>query len=134
MGAVLYDALLLLAVLFLATALALPFNAGQAFSPEQHYYSLYLLTVAYLFYAWFWTHGGQTLGMKAWKISLINAAGPGISWRQASLRFCCALLSWLCLGLGFIWCLFDRERLCWHDRLSKTYLSWNPGEKPSRRK
>ena len=134
MGAIIYDALLLLAVLFFATAIALPFNSGQAFSADQAFFSLYLFGVSYLFYSWFWTHGGQTLGMRAWKITLANAAGDRILWQQAALRFFAALLSWACLGLGFLWCLFDKNKLCWHDRLSGTYLRWNPGEKNSRSK
>ena len=129
LGVVVYDALLLLAVLFLATAIALPFNAGQAFAPDQYLYSLYLFGVTFLFYTWFWTHGGQTLGMRAWNITIENATGSHISWRQATLRFFAAILSWSCLGLGFIWCLFDKKGLCWHDRLSGTRLSWNRGEK-----
>jgi hypothetical protein len=32
------------------------------------------------------------------------------------------LLSVLPLGLGLVWMLFDEEHLCWHDRLSRTYL------------
>lgn len=129
MGAVLYDGLLLLAVLFFATAIVLPLNAGQAFSAGQYLYLLYLFLISFLFYAWFWTHGGQTLGMRAWKIKLCNTDGGAISWSQAVRRFMAALLSWACLGLGFFWCLLDKERLCWHDKLSATRLLLVDGEK-----
>lgn len=122
MAAVIYDALLLLAVLFLATVLALPFNDGQAYSAEQAGFTLYLLMVAFFFYGWFWTHGGQTLGMKSWKLRLANMAMQPIGWRQAACRFIAALLSWGCLGMGFFWCLIDKNGLCWHDYLSKTRL------------
>ncbi|WP_445371788.1 RDD family protein [Methylomonas sp. HW2-6] len=120
MGAVIYDALLLLAVLFLATALALPFNGGEAFAASQVLYPIYLLAVSFAFYGWFWTHGGQTLGLKAWKIKVVSANAQPVGWPQATLRFFSALLSWACLGLGFLWCLFDKDRQAWHDRLSKT--------------
>lgn len=122
MTAVCYDALLLLAVLFLATALVLPFNAGQAFSSGQYFYPLYLLTIGFIFYGWFWTHGGQTLGLRAWKIKVCNQDGSAVGWGRAGLRFSAAALSWACFGLGFLWCLFDKNRLCWHDYLSKTRL------------
>jgi len=122
MGAVIYDALLLLAVLFLATALALPLNGGQAFASTQVLYPIYLLAVSFAFYGWFWTHGGQTLGLRAWKIKLVSANRPAVDWPHAALRFAGALLSWACLGLGFIWCMFDKDRQGWHDRLSKTRL------------
>ena len=127
MCAVIYDALLLLAVLFFATAIGLFFNSGQAFA-GQYFFSLYLLGISYLFYAWFWTHGGQTLGLRAWKIKLCKPDGGDIDWRSASLRFFAAILSWACLGLGFLWCLFDKKSLCWHDHLSKTHLHFIQGE------
>lgn len=122
MAVVCYDALLLLAVLFLATAIALPFNAGQAFAADQLIYPVYLVTISFVFYGWFWTHGGQTLGLRAWKIKVVRLDGQALSWWQAGIRFIGGLLSWACLGLGFLWCLFDKNALCWHDYLSKTRL------------
>lgn len=122
MAAVCYDAVLLLAVLFFATALALPFNTGQAFSSGQYFYPLYLLIIGFIFYGWFWTHGGQTLGLRAWKIKVCREDGAVVGWRQAGLRFIAAALSWACFGLGFVWCLIDKNHLCWHDYLSKTRL------------
>ena len=122
MGAVIYDTLLLLAVLFLATAIALPFNAGEAFSTDQYAFSAYLLAISLVFYGWFWTHGGQTLGLKSWKIRLCHQDGGSVSWQQAAIRFFAAGLSWACFGLGFIWVLFNKNRLSWHDQMSKTRL------------
>ncbi|AEF98807.1 RDD domain containing protein [Methylomonas methanica MC09] len=129
MGAVIYDALLLLAVWFFATAIILPFNSGQAFAADQYFFPFYLLAVSYVFYGWFWTHGGQTLGLRAWKIKLVNSDGIAANWRQVSMRFFAAMLSWACFGLGFVWCIFDKNRQCWHDRLSKTRLVFPAPEK-----
>ena len=130
LGAQIYDALLLLAVWFLATAVALPFNQGQAFTSSQGIYPVYLLAVSLIFYCWFWTHGGQTLGMRAWKIKVLGSQLEAISWQQAVIRFFAAGISWLCLGLGFLWCLIDREGLAWHDKLSDTRLVLLATEKP----
>lgn len=129
MCVVFYDVLLLVAVLFFATAIALPFNGGQSFTREQYYFPLYLLGVSYCFYVWFWMHGGQTLGLKAWKIRLCNLEGGRINLQEASFRFFAAIFSWGCLGLGFVWCLFDPCNRSWHDHLSKTQLRFVPGEK-----
>ena len=125
--AVCYDAVLLLAVLFFASALTLPFNSGQAITVDQSSISLYLfrfylLSVSFFFYGWFWTNGGQTLGLRSWKIKLCRLDGGDVTWRLAALRFIAACLSWLCFGMGFFWCLFDKKHLCWHDYLSNTRL------------
>ena len=122
LAALFYDFLLLLAVLFIATALLLPFNDGKAFSSQQIAYPFYLLAVSFLFYGWFWTHGGQTLGMRAWKIKVLTFDQKTITWRQAGWRFIGALLSWSLGGLGFFWTLLDRQHYSLHDRLSKTAL------------
>lgn len=126
MAAIVYDTFLLAAVLFAATAILLPFNSGNAFRPDQYFYPVYLIGVSFLFFAWFWTHGGQTLGMRAWKIKVLTTDGKPLNWRQAALRFFFALLSWLFFGLGFWWILFDRQKRGWHDRLSHTSVCFDP--------
>ena len=122
LGAVLYDTLLLLSVLFIATALVLVLTGGEAIPAGNPFFSSYLLFICFMFYGWFWTHGGQTLGMRAWKIRVQQRNGAAISWWQAMLRFLSAIVSWLALGLGFLWMLVDRDKLTWHDRCSKTVL------------
>lgn len=114
---VFYDFLLLIALLFLATALLLPFNAGEAFTREQFFYPVYLLTVSFVFYGWFWTHGGQTLGLRAWKAKVLTLNQQPINWTQALIRFITAFVS---CGLGLLWILVDKKRYSWHDYLSKT--------------
>jgi uncharacterized RDD family membrane protein YckC len=126
LAAIVYDSLLLGAVLFAATAAMLPLNSGHAFRANQYFYPVYLTGVSFLFFGWFWTHGGQTLGMRAWKIKVLTHDGQPINWRQAALRFLSALLSWLVLGLGFWWILFDRQKRGWHDRLSGTAVHFDP--------
>ena len=128
LAAISYDFMLLVAVLFLATVIALPINGGEAFTSHQSLYPLYLLTVSFVFYGWFWTHGGQTLGMRAWKIKLISDQIGAVTWSQAAIRFVVAIISWAFIGLGFFWSLFNPQRLCWHDSLSKTRLHWLASE------
>jgi uncharacterized RDD family membrane protein YckC len=122
LAAIIYDLLLLIAVLFVATALLLPLNKGEAFTAQQFFYPLYLLIISFLFYAWFWTHGGQTLGLRAWKIKVLTFDLKPVSWKQALLRFVTAILSWGLFGLGFFWILIDKNHRSWHDNLSKTAL------------
>ncbi|MFV1993160.1 MAG: RDD family protein, partial [Acidiferrobacterales bacterium] len=89
---------------------------------EQLAFRVLLLVIAYLFFCWFWTHGGQTLGMRAWKIRLLNLDNGPVTWLAATGRFCLAILSWLLLGLGYFSMLWDPDGLSWHDRLSSTHL------------
>lgn len=122
LGAILYDSLLLAAVLVLASGLAVWVLGGEASQPGNPFMTSYFFLVSFLFYAWFWMHGGQTLGMRAWRIRVQQADGRNISPPQALLRFIVAIFSWLVFGLGFLWSLFDKEKLAWHDRFSETVL------------
>lgn len=83
---------------------------------------VYLVLLAYLFFAWFWIHGGQTLGMRAWKVKLVRQDGMTISWGQAFLRFCYSIVSWVPLGAGYLWALIDKDKQAWHDKASRSYL------------
>ena len=99
---------------------------------------LYLLTITFIFYGWFWTHGGQTLGMKVWNLFLINQTGKFIGWWTAAARYCAAAISWgaiagilyfmtierwyLAIGLGFVWSLIDKYNLTWHDIFTSTRI------------
>lgn len=122
LASIAYDGLLLLAILLVATAVALPFTGGEAIKPGNPFFSTYLFFICFVFYGWFWTHGGQTLGMQAWKLRIQQPNGAAITWGQALLRFLAAIVSWLALGLGFLWVLIDPEKLTWHDRLSGSEL------------
>lgn len=121
-GAMVYDGLLVVAFWMLATALLLPFTGGEAIRPDNGLYSAYLTLVSFGYFGWFWTHGGQTLGMRAWNLRLTGAGEYGATWRQALTRFVAACISWLAAGLGFLWMLVDVDRRTWHDRLSGTVL------------
>ncbi|MGH7129142.1 MAG: RDD family protein, partial [Planctomycetaceae bacterium] len=101
-AAIVYDSLLLFAVLFFASlAVIVPFDIRYG-DPLYSLYLLYTYAVGFLFFGWFWTHGGQTLGMRTWRIRLESAGGDIITWRRALLRYVAALLSWLLLGGGFL--------------------------------
>ncbi len=123
LAAILYDSLLLAGILFVATAIILPLNGGHAFNAGQYAYPGYLLIVSFFFFAWFWTHGGQTLGMRAWKIKLSTESGQNVNWLQSLVRFVAAILSWTTFGMGFVWILFDPKNNSWHDLASNTRLT-----------
>ena len=123
--AITYDLFLLIALLFIATGVAMAFNQGDAIKPGQAIYPFYvssLVAISFGFYGWFWTHGGQTLGMKTWKMKLQQNNGHAVTWPLAFLRFITAVISWSAAGLGFFWSLFNPQRRTWHDIASNCVL------------
>jgi len=126
-AAILYDSLLIAALLFLAT---IPFIAVRGGEPVDSgnnlLYQIALLLVIYVFFTGYWVGKGRTLGMQSWGLQLETAAGQRPTLLQASIRFIAAILSWLAFGLGFLWQLWDKDRLTWHDRLSGTQLVHYP--------
>lgn len=123
--AIIYDLFLLIALLFIATAIIMVFNDGNAIEsgqPLYPFYILFLLTVCFVFYGWFWTHGGQTLGMKTWKMRLQQIDGKAITWPLALVRFIIAIISWSTAGAGYVWSLFSAQKRTWHDIASRTVL------------
>ena len=80
----------------------------------------WFLTGAYAVVSW--RHGGRTLGMRPWRLRVANAEGTPASMRALVARYAIGSLSLLLLGAGFWWAWFDRDRLTWHDRLSRTRM------------
>ena len=129
LGAIVYDTLLLIALLFLATVPFIAVRGGEAVEEGKLVYQVSLVIVVYAFFVGFWSWRGRTLGMQSWGLQLERTDGELPSIGQASLRFVSALLSLAALGLGFLWQLVDRDSMAWHDRLSGTRLVYYPKEK-----
>lgn len=126
LGAIIYDSLLVIALMFLATLPFVAVRGGEPVETGETLYQAVIIAVAWLFFVGFWTRAGRTLGMQSWRLQVETLAGerPGIV--AASIRFAAAVLSWLPLGLGFWWQLWDPEGLTWHDRVSGTRLRYYP--------
>lgn len=117
----LYESLLLLAVLFLAGFLFVGLTLGSTTPLVRGVFQVYLLGVVAGYFIWFWLRGGQTLAMKTWHLRLVSANGSVLTLRQAIIRFVLALPGIL-LGVGILWALFDSERQFLHDRLAGTRI------------
>jgi uncharacterized RDD family membrane protein YckC len=128
-GAMLYDSLLMLALLFAATVPLVALRDDQPVEPGNVLYRVLLVGVTYGFLVGFWYRYGRTLGMQSWGLRIESAQGGRPSLAQCSLRFVAAILSWLPFGLGYFWQLVDRDGLSWHDRLSGTRLRYYPRER-----
>ena len=126
MGAIFYDSLLVLALLFLGTLPFVAMRGGEPVESGNFLHQLTLFLISFLFFVGYWSRYGHTLGMQAWRLKLETADGrkPGIT--TSSIRFFAAILSLLPAGLGFWWQLWDKDGLAWHDRLSGTRLVHYP--------
>jgi len=87
------------------------------------------VVVLVLFYCFFWRRGGQTLGMRAWRLRLVSRNNSPPSWGSCLLRALTAPVSMALLGLGYWWQWLDREHLTWHDRASGTQVLLLPKQK-----
>lgn len=124
LAAIFYDAWLIAALWLIGATIdfAVQSALGTADSPVRRPLETFILASPFLFYGWFWTHGGQTLGMRAWRMKLLDEHGRPVTWRRSVVRVAAAFVSALALGLGYLWMLGDRQHLTWHDRWSGTRL------------
>ena len=118
LAAMVYDTVLVMAVLMLVGYIFIAFNEGESVSGPFFNSAIFLVT--FLFFALFWTRSGQTLGMIAWRIRVETELGEPVCAKHALLRFMGAIVSASVFGLGYLWILFDSNNLSWHDRWSNT--------------
>jgi uncharacterized RDD family membrane protein YckC len=122
-AALVYDLIVIIAIQFLVTALYLLLvlrgSAPEHATLLQVTLFPLLLAATFGFYAWFWRHGGQTLGMRAWKLKVVDArlAGHPVTLTQCLLRFVTGLLS---AGVCYLVIYTDPSRDALHDRMSGT--------------
>ena len=67
--------------------------------------------------------------MQSWGLQLPTADDSKPTLATANIRFFAALLSWAPAGLGFLWQLWDKDKLTWHDRISGTRIVHYPKPK-----
>ena len=53
---------------------------------------VFLFVVLAIYFVWFWTHGGQTVAMKAWQIRLVTVRGDSVTQARALARY---FLGWM---------------------------------------
>jgi uncharacterized RDD family membrane protein YckC len=68
-------------------------------------------------------HTGTTPGLKLAKLQLRRFDGSAVSLKGRRWRVLASLLSGVSLGIGYLWCFLDEDQLCWHDRITHTYMA-----------
>jgi len=130
LAALFYDALLLAALLMVFTGAVLFLTHGSAVLSDTvgawvYLYRAGLIAVIAAYFIGNWLHSGQTLGMRAWHLYVLDAHGGRLTVLPALLRFVLAVAAWLPAGLGVLWLYLDPARLALHDRLAKTRLIYS---------
>jgi len=147
LAAAFYDGLLLIAITLVAIALTVPLTKSGVLPPGSPIISIYLFLIIFFSITWFWTHTGQTLGMRVWHVRVQQPDGQLINWKQATARFLVGVPAWsiLCLALftayvkidllpdwlsqfsartlfiiGCIWLVLDHWENSWRDKLIGT--------------
>ncbi|MDF3030056.1 MAG: hypothetical protein K0R03_614 [Moraxellaceae bacterium] len=164
--ALVYDGLLLVALWMITTALLVPLGTPDqaarnqeiaVVSPAFQQFILFpaLVLVTWLFYGYFWTRAGQTLGMQTWRLQVLRSDGTLPHWRDAFARCAGAclfpvacglitLLGWrsnaafvisVMLGFlgNFLWAWWSPGALAWHDQVSGTRV-WRLPPQPTKKR
>jgi uncharacterized RDD family membrane protein YckC len=145
LASMLYEAMLLFGVLFMSNWLFSVLTDQRHALDSRHALQVWLFLVMTLYFAWFWSHGGQTLAMKAWRIRLVTVSGAPVGVVRAFARYLLAW-AWVLPGMALAWgsgaqgpllllipaanlmlwaalAWLDPERQFLHDRIAGTRLA-----------
>ena len=121
LASIFYDGVLVVAIVIITSFPYFSFDIQEnnlLKVTKQIYY--YLITQ--YFFVWFWVNSAATLGMKSWKIKIVDINGNNISYKKAIVRFNASILSISIFGLGFLISIFRKDKKCLHDIISRTQL------------
>lgn len=146
-----YESMLLFGVLFISGWLFSTLLQQRHALVLRHAQQAWQFLVLAVYFGWFWTHGGQTLAMKTWRVRIVTREGQSLRWPRALLRY---LLAWLWFVPGLAaaalvqaqgWMLIllpalnvvlwaaavrlDADRQFIHDRLARTRVVLAPAAK-----
>jgi uncharacterized RDD family membrane protein YckC len=106
----LYEAMLLFAVLFISNWLFSTLTQQRHALYLRHALQTWLFLIVTLYFVWFWTHGGQTLAMKTWRIRLVTSDGQPVQTKRAIGRYFLAWL-WILPGMALAWAMDAKNAL-----------------------
>lgn len=130
LAAAAYDLLPLAALWMAGTALIMPFAGGGEIAPRTFAYQAWLFAIAFVYYTLSWQRGGQTIGMRAWRIRVVSGDATTMTWARMGLRFGVALVALAALGAGVFAGVLDARRRMWHDRAARTEVVLVPKRAP----
>ncbi len=121
LASLVYEVMLLLAVLFVSSYLFLVLARDAQSGWPRTLFQAYLLTVCGIYFVFCWSRTGQTLPMKTWRLRVVARNGAPPAPRRALVRYLLAVPGML-TGTSILWALFDSDKLFLHDRLARTRI------------
>lgn len=134
LAAMVYDGLILIALYIMAgfalVAVIKATNNDQFPGQLPAAVNLSLMfIIAFFYYSDSWQRrNGQTVGMKAWGLKLVNDNQGPLQLSQCMLRVGIGFFSLVVCGLGFFWALIDKKQRSWHDIASVSHQVFIPKE------
>lgn len=119
-AAFIYDVFPIAGIFLLTSLIVLLVRNGVEVERYSLWFTTVLLAEVALYYIYSWKLGGQTLGMRAWKIKIIpnKSNQHQLTWGQAIARFFVGILSTALLGLGLFWKILSQSNRSWMDLVS----------------
>jgi uncharacterized RDD family membrane protein YckC len=120
--AIIYDGLPLIAILFFSSILLLIVHGGKPATPGtvwSFFAALVYWSIVGCYAVISWHRGGQTMGMRPWRLMVVKQDGKSAGLKSLCLRYAIASLSG---GLVLLWCLVDRQKRGLHDIASGTLM------------
>ncbi len=120
-----YDMFPIFGVFLLTSLIVLLIRNGVEVKPQTLWFALLLLSEMAFYFIYSWKIGGQTLGMRAWKMKIVpnNSQLNTLTWKQATLRLLIGTLSTLLLGLGLFWKFISKRDFTWMDMVSDSHMT-----------
>jgi len=97
LASMMYEGVVLFGVVFVAAYLYSSLTQQRHALTGMHGLQAFLFLVLGIYFIWFWTHGGQTVAMKAWHLRLVDQHGHALTQGRALARY---VLSWLWFAPG----------------------------------
>ena len=120
--AITYDALPLIAILFFSSIALLALHGGKPATPGTvwAFFTIFVYWSIVGCYAVIsWRRGGQTMGMRPWRLIVVTQDGKNADLKALCLRYAIASLTG---GLTLLWCIFDSQKRGLHDLASGTLM------------
>jgi len=121
-----YDSIVMLGLLIIASAIALPFGDTTKYALQNFWFTAWLALVCFAYLGACWHYAGSTVGMRAWRVKLVSPDKKVITWPMCLLRFMTGIVSTGLLGAGILWALVDTKNRGWHDLAAHTELIRHP--------